>query len=321
MNWGSSIVVLFSVIAAFPSSADEPVKVVRKIVPGQVVVPTEAMRRLWGELVSVDLKTRTGTFRKESTDEIMPFNVLPYAELLHHAAFGDLQDFRIGERAIFRMHENAAGEWTWLTYIQDEMNMMNSHKEYFFVDSIDREKAKIKATQANADMSFVREKGIEIETDSETRFWKKGERAGFNDLEVGMKLRTKTHGVGKGRVRMCWEVFLDDESLVKFQDEQKTLHSKRLQEDGAPGYVDVVDAKGLGVTLFQEGGEFSRQVKVGQKVNLARAGADRRAAGERLTGVVSSTAMSGVLGKLTILVEGGESGLHSTDVVRLWRVE
>ena len=49
----------------------------------------------------------------------MSFTVLPYAALLHHAAFGDLQDFRIGERAIFRLHENEAGEWVWLTYIQD----------------------------------------------------------------------------------------------------------------------------------------------------------------------------------------------------------
>ena len=31
------------------------------------------------------------------------------------------KDFRIGVRAIFRMHEAANGEWTWLTYIQDQM--------------------------------------------------------------------------------------------------------------------------------------------------------------------------------------------------------
>jgi len=63
------------------------------------------MRRIWGEFVSIDLKKRTGTFRKEGTDKRMPFTVLPYAELPHHAAFGDLQDFRIGVRAIVRMHE------------------------------------------------------------------------------------------------------------------------------------------------------------------------------------------------------------------------
>src|SRR6266436_1663315 len=96
-----------------------PPKPVLKIIPGQVIVPTDAMRRIWGELISLDLATRTGKFRKEGTDEVMSFTVLPYAELLHHATFGDLQDFRIGERAIFRLHEAAnTGQWTWLTYIQ-----------------------------------------------------------------------------------------------------------------------------------------------------------------------------------------------------------
>src|SRR3954470_12344893 len=104
-------------IAAEPA-ADTPAKPVLKIIPGQVIVPTDAMRRIWGELVSLDLKTRTGTFRKDSTDELISFIVMPYAELLHHATNGDLQDFRIGERALFRLHENDKGEWVWLTYIQ-----------------------------------------------------------------------------------------------------------------------------------------------------------------------------------------------------------
>ena len=122
------------------TAATKPAKPPLKITPGKVIVPTDAMHRIWGELISVDLATRTGKFRKEGTDEVMSFTVLPYAELLHHAAFGDLDDFRVGERAIFRMHANEAGEWVWLTYIQDEMNMMNGHKEYFYVDAIDADK-------------------------------------------------------------------------------------------------------------------------------------------------------------------------------------
>jgi hypothetical protein len=90
-------------------AAAEPKKEASKITPGQVIVPTDNMRRIWGELVSLDMATRSGTFRSESTDQIMPFQVVPYAELLHHATLGDLQDFRIGERAIFRLHPTYAG--------------------------------------------------------------------------------------------------------------------------------------------------------------------------------------------------------------------
>ena len=46
-------------------------KPVLKVIPGKVIIPTDAMRRIWGELVSIDFATRTGTFRKEGTDEIM----------------------------------------------------------------------------------------------------------------------------------------------------------------------------------------------------------------------------------------------------------
>ncbi|MGC4007436.1 MAG: hypothetical protein QM811_31655 [Pirellulales bacterium] len=241
--------------------AQEPLaKPKLKITPGKVIVPTDAMRRPWGELVSLDPATRTGTFRSEGNDEIMSFTVLPYAELLHHATFGDLQDFRIGERAIFRLHENEQGEWVWLTYIQDEMNMLNGHKEYFHIDRLEPETGKIVCTQANADQSYVREKGIVIETDGETKFWKAGEPAKFADLAVGMQVRTKTHGRGKGKVRVAWDVFLDDASLLKYQSEQKTVHTARLQKSGAPGYVDVIDARRLDLTMFQEGNELTSKL-------------------------------------------------------------
>src|SRR6185437_1285243 len=67
-------------------AADPAAAPVEKITPGKVVVPFRRMRRPWGELISLDLEKRTGTFRQESNDEIVNFTVLPYAELYHHAA-------------------------------------------------------------------------------------------------------------------------------------------------------------------------------------------------------------------------------------------
>src|SRR5260221_7825480 len=258
--------------APAPVAATPAVK--KKIIPGQAIVPTGdgEMRRIWGELVSLDLATRTGKFRNESNDQVMSFTVLPYAELLHHAAFGDLQDFRVGTRAIFRLHENEAGDWVWLTYIQDQMNMMNGHKEYFYVDSIDAAKGTLTCTQANFDKSFVREKGILISTDAETKYWKDAQPAKFAGIKVGDKIRTETHGVGKGKVQMCWNVFLDDASLLKFQNEQKAVEAKRLQEEGSPGYVDKFDGTSLDLTLFWESGELSHKLKPGMKVRVAPAG-------------------------------------------------
>ena len=86
----TKLIPLFGLLAVTVSTliaADlvAPAKPPLKITPGKVIVPTDAMRRIWGELVSINLKTRTGTFRKEGTDEVMSFTVLPYAELLGEA--------------------------------------------------------------------------------------------------------------------------------------------------------------------------------------------------------------------------------------------
>lgn len=149
---------LISLLGDTIPAADAPAKPVLKITSGKVIIPFDKMQRPWGELISIDLQTRTGKFRRENTDEVITFTVMPYAELLHHATLGDLQDFRIGERAIFRLHENEKGEWVWLTYIQDEMNMMNGHGEYFFVEEIDTKAGKISTTWAKGDLTFIREK-------------------------------------------------------------------------------------------------------------------------------------------------------------------
>jgi len=307
-----------STAPATPPAATPATKPVLKIIPGQVIVPTDAMRRIWGELISLDLATRTGKFRQESTDQVMNFTVLPYAELLHHASFGDLQDFRVGVRAIFRLHENAAGEWTWLTYIQDEMNFLNGHKEYYYVDRVDADKGELECTDANFDKSYVREKGILIETDKNTRYWKHGQPVKFSDIQIGDKLRTETHGIGKGRVRLCWEVFLDDESLLKFQAEQKAAEAKRLQVEGSPGYVDKIDGASVDLTLFQESGDLSHKLKPGMKVRVAPAGVDRKAIGTPVAGSVAVAKMAGNLGKVTITLDAKDAKLVVGNVARVW---
>ena len=116
------------------------------------------------------------------------------------------------------------------------MNFLKNHKEYYWVDRVDAATGRIDCTQANFDRSFVREKGGLV-TDKETRWWKDGKPGKFADVQVGDRPRTKTHGVGKGKVRVCWEVFLDDARLQKFQAEQQAVQRKRLAREGLSGYA------------------------------------------------------------------------------------
>lgn len=310
------IAITIDAVAADPAPAKPPLR----ITPGKVIIPFDRMRRIWGELISLDSATRTGSFRKEDSDEIMNFTVMPYAELLHHAANGDLQDFRVGERAIFRLHENEKGEWVWLTYIQDEMNMLNGHGEYFFVDQIDAAAGKLTTTWAKGDMTFVREKGVVIETDKDTRYWKAGKPAAFGDIKTGDKLRTKTHGVGKGKTRVAWEVFLDDESLLRFQAEQKAIHDARILEQGAPGYIDESAGATLSLTLFHEGEAQVKKLKPGAVVRVAPAGVDRKPTAEPSAGRIESVKTTGRLTAVTLMLSSSEAGgaFKPAGLARLW---
>ena len=301
-------------------------KPVPKITPGKVIVPFQKMRRIWGELVSVDLKTRTGTFRAEGEDKLYRFSAMPYAEMLHHATSGDLSDFRIGERAIFRMHVNEAGEWYWLTYIQDEMNMLNGHKEYYVVESIEAAKGRIGFTWAKADKSYIREEGLFLETDAETQFWKGGKPAKFSDIKLGDTLRAKTHGIGKGRVRVCWHVFLDDKSLLAFREKQMAVHAGRLAKDGLPSYVDRINDGTVELTLFRGGSSVAETLltgknpkALGDQVRLAPAGVNLKPTAEAIAGtVVSCVRAPGATFKLVLKTDGDTGKLRVTEVARLW---
>ena len=86
----ASLALPFTAISALSfvsiSAQEPPAKPIPVITPGKVIIPIEKMRRIWGELISIDLATRTGTFRNESTDEVMSFTVMPSCCIMPHLA-------------------------------------------------------------------------------------------------------------------------------------------------------------------------------------------------------------------------------------------
>jgi hypothetical protein len=304
-----------------PSPAATAVKPKLKIIPGKVIFPTNAgeMRRPWGELISIDPMTRTGKFRNESDDSVMSFTILPYAELLHHATRGDIQDYLPGERAIFRLHEDDKGEWTWLSYIQDEMNMMNGHKEFYHVTALDPAKGTITFDWPTADGAIMREKGLLIETTPETRYWKSADPAKFSDIKVGDQLRERSHGAGAGKRRIAWDIFLDQASLDAFQAKQKALHTDRILTQGAPGYVDQASGTTLSLTLFPEGDDVTKGLKAGQTVQVAPAGVDRNATAKAIAGTVTEAKTVGRYLTLTLTLDSGSAPFQVAGLARLWR--
>ncbi|HEV7401374.1 MAG TPA: hypothetical protein VGO11_00545 [Chthoniobacteraceae bacterium] len=304
-----------------PVPAATPAKPKLKIIPGKVIFPTNPgeMRRPWGELISIDPVTRTGKFRNEGDDQVMSFTILPYAELLHHATLGDIQDFLPGERAIFRLHEDDKGEWTWLSYIQDEMNMMNGHKEFYHVTAVDPAKGTITADWPTADGALMREKGLVLETTPETHIWKNAEPAKFSDIKVGDLLRERSHGAGAGKRRIAWDLFIDQASLDAFQAKQKIVHADRIKTQGAPGYVDQTSGTGLSLTMFPEGSDLIKDLKAGGKVKVAPAGVDRSATAKAVAATVTEAKTVGRYLTLALTLDAGGAPFQVAGLARLWR--
>jgi hypothetical protein len=290
----------------------------QKITQGKVIVPFKEMRRIWGELLSIDPETRKGKFQAEHNDEVFEFCAMPYAEMLHHAANGDITDFKIGERAIFRLHPDKDGKWYWLTYIQDEMNMLNGHKEYYHVQALDPAKGTITFMHANPDKSLIRWEGVVMHTNPETQFWKAGKLASYKDLKVGDMFRAKTKGMGCGRTCIAWHVFLDDESLLKFRDEQEAIHASNMARYGLTGYLDEVGGGELALTLFRETREFASKLKAGQKVKVAPASFDRKPKAEPVEAKILSVKPKGVLHEVRLRTEASLENFKVADVSRLW---
>jgi hypothetical protein len=294
-----------TLFAQTPATAEKPAAAPKpelKITPGQVIVPTQpgTMRRIWGELISLDPATRTGKFRDMGSDEVREFEIMPYAELLHHAAFGDLQDYTPGERAIFRLHKNEAGEWRYLTYIQDEMNFFRGHNEFYTVDKIDPATGTLTCHQGNFDQSYIREPVVLVNVDQDTKYWREGKPAKFSDLKIGDRFQTKARGVGKGQTRIAWHVFLDAESLQKFRDEQLLVHAQRMRDEGLPGYIDAAGDGKVELTLFRAAEEWNKQLKPGMKARFAPAGPDRKPTAEPIEATIAAVKSQGSLAKVTL---------------------
>ena len=51
---------------------------------------------------------------------------------------------------------------------------------------------------------------------------------------------------------MCWEVFLDDASLRKFQAEQQAVQRKRMAREGLPGCVGERKGNDVRLTLITD---------------------------------------------------------------------
>jgi hypothetical protein len=254
-----------------------------------------------GELLSYDPATRAGTFKSSADGAIVGFTALPHVLCQHHGALGDMNDYRIGERLRFMLHEGEDGQWNRLGLVAEELEELVAHDEPYFVDKLDGDKGILICTRRNRAGDKIVWPGMVITTDQDTRYWREGRPdAKFADLTVGMPLFMKTHGGTGLLARTAWEVLMDKASVEHFKTEQLQALKQRLTTEGLPGYIDNASEKEVRLTLFPEvmsvilgqtsgakAAPAQRALQAKQSVQLALAGPDRAAKGDRVTGKVT----------------------------------
>ena len=89
-------------------------------------------------------------------------------------------------------------------------------------------------------------------------------------------------------------------------------------EDGSPGYVDVLDGKSIGVTVFREGADALQKVKPGDRVWVAPAGVDRKPTSGRTEAVVEERKQVGQTVVLRLHPREEVQGFREKGLFRLW---
>ena len=76
-------------------------------------------------------------------------------------------------------------------------------------------------------------------------------------------------------------------------------------------------APSVRLTLFSEGQEGAKRLKVGQKVTLAPAGADRKPTTSPVSGTLTEV-KAGRLSKVAVTLDAAAAGFEKAGLARLW---
>ena len=74
----------------------------------------------------------------------------------------------------------------------------------------------------------------------------------------------------------------------------------------------------LRLTLFNEGGDIAKQLKVGKAIRVAPAGVDRKPTTAPLSGTVSAVKTVGRDCKVTLTLSAAAAKFYTAGLARLW---
>lgn len=187
-----------------------PVWLTLAVVP---VIAADAPWIVFGELTGVDFAARRGVCRHEGTNASIHFAIPDDGLLDRLGGPGPAPDYSPSDRLIFEFERgNESGRYR-LTGLREEIVQMATRDECLQVDLIETVRwPRLKCSRVKRDRSETFEADYYLEISPDTRFWKSGRPAKWEDVQLGDAVLAKTRGIGFGRVRVAHDIYLDRES-------------------------------------------------------------------------------------------------------------
>ncbi len=203
------VLFLSAAVAAFASigvAAEEP------STTSTAVRSTGEVRTESGELIRFDAATRRGAYRREGTDEIIPFRTSTDAVLRRYGP-GPVA-YHPAERLVFQVRSGGdANSPVVVDRIEDEASRSADRGHVLHVEMIDERRwPRLQCVEADREKRETFDAAVYLEISPETRIWREGKPVVLADLRVGDRLPARTGGVGFGKLRIAWDLYVVAES-------------------------------------------------------------------------------------------------------------
>ena len=186
---------------------------------------TGEVRTESGELIRFDAATRLGAYRREGTDEIIPFRTSTEAVLRRYGP--GPAEYRPAERLRFQIRSGGdANPPVVVDRIEDEASLAVDRGHVLHVEMIDERRwPRLQCVEADREKRETFDAGVYLEISPETRIWKAGRPVVLADLRVGDRMLARTGGVGFGKIRIAWDLYLVAEGAPADRGNSPTIRA------------------------------------------------------------------------------------------------
>ena len=249
--------------------------------------PTYSEHSVNGELLKVDAVHRSGQFRMDRSGVLVDFTLLPFGSVSYLNAGAELEDVPLGTRMTFLLHQDAKGEFTKATGIQDDFTRQVSNKITYRLDAARLDEGRLWVSRQippiENDLGHMVKPpdfGSQVlQINEKTCVWKGDKQIQLGELAAGDELLVNLSGRTTTNLGYCTNIWVGADTHKLVTEKQKTKHNDFCKERGMPGWIEKIDGKKLTVAFFAGSAELLNGDANGKSLFVKLANEELLAAG------------------------------------------